>query len=366
MRIKATLALGLLTLLAFPAASPGAYDPLGAGTTKLSLDPSFLALLKRQGVTLSAQAPAKRVGKTITLPVSGGRMDPTTGKGEALQEGTLVFQRAKRKVPLRNLEVKAKSTPLYAKVGGSQLKVAKAKSTKAKREGFGMGFSAKGLSLTQKVATRLNKKLRTKDAFKEGQAIGTLKLRSVPRTVTVLPQGKGTLVPDPVFLAKLKALFVSLNPISPAELSPGPLFSFPIAAGGEIAPDATAGTLRLGGAIEALQLGAGQIFHSEYWLDLGAKATSAEVEILPTPTFPGKLGRIGCWGSIWPGPLSPLIPRAARSRSPTPRSASTRRPRRASTMPLPKAGRCSPRGRPSGWWGSGRWGSRARAVSKKA
>jgi hypothetical protein len=49
----------------------------------------------------------------------------------------------------------------------------------------------------------------------------------------------------------------------------------------------------LGGAIELLQLGAGQVFHSEYWLDLGAKSTSAEVDIEPTPAFPGKLGRIG-------------------------------------------------------------------------
>jgi hypothetical protein len=295
MRIKIALTLGLLAL-SFPAVSFGAYDPLGGGTTKLSLDPSFLALLKKQGVRLAAKAPAKKTGKTIVLPVFGGKMDPTAGKGESLQEGTLVFQKGNRKVPLRNIEVKAKSTPLYAKVGGSQLKVAKARSTKAKREGFGMGFSAKGLELTQKVATRLNKKLRVGDAFKEGQAIGALTVKSTPQLVTILPQGKGSLAIDQAILAKFKSLFVSLNPISPAELSPGPVFSFPIAAGGQIAPDASAGTLRLGGAIELLQLGAGQIFHSEYWLDLGAKATSAEVEILPTPAFPGKLGRIGVMG----------------------------------------------------------------------
>jgi hypothetical protein len=252
--------------------------------------------MKQEGVKLTAKAPAKRQGKTIVLPVSGGKADPTTGKGETIQEGSLVFQKGNRKVPLRSIEVKAKSTPLYAKVGGSQLKVAKAKSTASKREGFGMGFSAKGLSLTQKVATRLNKKLSTKDAFKEGQLLGALKSQTQPQQVTILPQGQGTLVPDPAILAKFKSLFVSLNPISPAELSPGPVFSFPIAAGGQISPSASEGTLRLGGAIELLQLGAGQVFQQEYWLDLGAKATSAEVEILPTPAFPGKLGRIGVFG----------------------------------------------------------------------
>ena len=120
--------------------------------------------------------------------------------------------------------------------------------------------------------------------------------KSAPQRVTITPQGQGTLVPDPQILAKFKALFVSMNPISPAELQPGPQFRLPIAAGGAISPDGSEGTLRFAGAIELLQLGAGQVFHSEYWLDLGARSTSAEVEIQPTPTFPGKLGRIGVFG----------------------------------------------------------------------
>ena len=74
------------------------------------------------------------------------------------------------------------------------------------------------------------------------------------------------------------------------------MIRFPIAAGGQLAPDASEGTLRLGGAIELLQLGAGQVFQKEYWLDLGAKDTSAEVDIEPTPAFPGKLGRVGVLG----------------------------------------------------------------------
>jgi hypothetical protein len=149
------------------------------------------------------------------------------------------------------------------------------------------------LALTEKVATRLNKKLQTKDFFQEGQAIGSLKSQPLPQRVAILPQGQGTLVPDPAILAKFKALFVSLNPISPAELAPGPILKFPIAVGGQIAPDASEGSLRLGGAIELLQLGAGQVFHKEYWLDLGARSASAEVDVEPTPAFPGKLGRIG-------------------------------------------------------------------------
>lgn len=292
-RHRATLALAALALLTCARPAQATYDPIGSGTTKLTLDSGFLSSLKSQGVQVKAIAPARLKGKALVLPVAGGKEDPTTGKAEVLQEGAVLFQAGNRKLPLRKVELRASRTPLYAKVGGGQLKVAKAKSVSSKRAGFGSSFKATGLVLTEKVATRLNKKLRTKDLFHEGQLVGSLKSQTQPQRVTISAQGQGTLVPGPQILAKFNALFVSLNPIAPAELQPGPLFRFPIAAGGQVAPDASEGTLRLAGAIELLQLGAGQAFHKEYWLDLGAKSTSAEVEIQPTPAFPGKLGRIG-------------------------------------------------------------------------
>jgi hypothetical protein len=63
-----------------------------------------------------------------------------------------------------------------------------------------------------------------------------------------------------------------------------------------VAPTGTEGTLRTGGAVELLQLGGGQVFWQELWLDLGAKLDTAEVDIEPTPTFPGKIGRVGVFG----------------------------------------------------------------------
>jgi hypothetical protein len=289
------MAVALLGLLLVPCAQ-ATYDPIGSGTTKLVLDKGFVAQMRKQGVKVVAKAPAKLRGGAVVLPVSGGTLDPTLSKGEAETEGSVVFTSGNRKVPLRQIEAKTKKTPLYAKVGGGQLKVASAKSLSFKREGFASSFGAKSLALTEKVATRLNKKLRTGDFFHEGQLIGTLKSTTQPQVVTVLPQGQATLVPDPAFLAKLKSLFVSLNPISPAELSPGPVLHFPIAGGGQLSPSASEGTLRTAGAIELLQLGAGQVFHREYWFDLGSKTTLAEVDVEPTPAFPGKLGQIGVFG----------------------------------------------------------------------
>jgi hypothetical protein len=85
--------------------------------------------------------------------------------------------------------------------------------------------------------------------------------------------------------------FVSLNPISPAERM-GATFTMPIIAKGALAPDASMGTLRTGGEIEFLQLGAGQIFWHEPWFDVGLHAALAEVDMQPTPAFPGKLGQL--------------------------------------------------------------------------
>lgn len=310
-RLQAPLALGIALLLCLCASAGAAYDPIGGGTTELTLDKGFLALLKKQGVTLTAKAPAKRQGPTILLPVSGGKSDPTQGKGEVTHEGTLVFAKGNRKLPLRDIELKAKKTPLFAKVGGGQLKLLTAKRLSSQRQGFGQGFKATGLELTQKAATRLNKKLRVGKAFQEGLAVGSLRSSTQPQRVAILGQGQGTITPDPAILAKFKALFVSLNPIAPAELAPGPLFKFPIALGGQISPTASEGTLRLAGAIEALQLGAGQIFHKEYWLDLGARSVSAEVDIEPAPAFPGKLGRVAVFdlgaGSVSSDPKSRTI-----------------------------------------------------------
>jgi hypothetical protein len=293
--LKTAVLLVSLSLLLIPSLCQAAYDPIASGTTRLVLDKGFLAQAKKAGVKVGAKAPAKLRGSTIVLPVSGGKSDPTIAKAEIEQEGTIVFQAGNRAVPLRAIELKAKHNPLFAKVGGSQLKVATSKSTKVRRAGFGTSLNATGLKLTQKVATRLDKKLRTKDFFHEGQPIGKIGSRALPGRVTLLAQGQATLAPDPQILAKFKSLFVSLNPISPAELSPGPLFHFPIALGSQIAPDASNGTLRLGGAIEALQLGAGQVFQKEFWLDLAARDTSSEVDLEPTPAFPGKLGRVGTY-----------------------------------------------------------------------
>jgi len=289
-RAKAAL-LCLAVLLVLPASQASAKnDPLGSGTTKLTLDQGFLSFLAQNDLALKARAGAKRGGKTIALPITGGTMDLVKGRGEIAQEGTLVIEGAKGAVPLRRITIQTKKTPLIAKVGGSQLKVASAGKISSKRAGFGSSFSAQKLVLTAKAATRLQKKLRPKEPFTQGQALGSLTTNAQPELITIAEQGRVTLDFDPAFASKLDSRFVSLNPIFPAEHT-GATFTMPIAPGSMLAPDGSQGTLRSSGAIEALQLHGAQLFWYEIWLDLGAHQASSEVEFLPSPPHPGKLER---------------------------------------------------------------------------
>jgi hypothetical protein len=282
----------LVVALALAPAASADNDPLGSGTTRLLLDKRFVSFLKKDGIKLSATSGAKREGAAFVFPIIGGSVDPVAGKGEIDAKGSLVFQSSREKVLLRHITVKTKHSPLVAKVGGSQLKVATASKLANARSGFGMKFSATGLALSAKVATRLNKKLRPTVPFAAGQSVGSILATPQPKLATVLETGRATLAFDSAFLAKLESRFVSLNPIFPAEHL-GPTFSFPIAGGGFLAPTGTEGALRTGGSVELLQLGGGQVFWQEPWLDVGARVDSAEVDVEPTPAFPGKLGRIG-------------------------------------------------------------------------
>jgi hypothetical protein len=281
----------LAGLLAHPAAAGADYDPLGGGATRLVLDKRFAAFLAHERISVKALAGAERRGRVLVLPVSGGSIDPTIGRGEVENGGTIVLQSSRRRLPFRELVVKTTHSPLVAKVGGSQLKVATSRRTASARSGFGTIFRAEQLKLTAKAATRLNKKLRPRHPFGAGQTIGTLVSRPQPLVTAILPVGRATLVFDAAFMAKLEAHFVSVNPIFPAE-HVGGTFTLPIIARGALATNAALGTLRTGGEIEFLQLGAGQVFWHELWFDLGSHATVAEADVEPAPPFPGKLGQV--------------------------------------------------------------------------
>jgi hypothetical protein len=286
------LALGSLLCLLPLAQARASYDPLASGTATISLSGPFRSLLHQQHVKLTGRKGARVIAqRRIVLPVAGGKADPTIAKGSFELGGEVVLSSAGHSLALTFLTINTKSSPLYAKVGGGQQKVAKAKGASFLRDGFAYGYKATGLTLSAKTATRLGKRLKL-EGVEAGQTIGSLKVTANPATVTVLPKGRATFVLDPAFAAKLSALFVARNPIFPAEHQ-GDTFTLPIGAKGQLAPDGSAGTLRIEGTLELLQLGAGQLFWRELWFQPDQTRAIGEAELDPSPPYPGKRAEAG-------------------------------------------------------------------------
>ena len=292
MRLRATFAVvALIGAAALPSPAPASYDPVGGGATRFVLDPAFLGLLAHNGVKLSAVAPARLKGGTLTLPLGGGKLDPTSSNGTLRHEGALVLAGPGGRIPLKALQLKttARGAPFTAKVGGSQLKLGTSRGLAATRRGFDAEIKVSSLALSAKLATRLGKKLALRGVLEPGQPLGRSVTRVRPQTVTLLSEGAASLSLDPGFEAKLRSLFVAVNPIFPAE-HPG-VFTLPVG-GGKLSPVGREGFAQTEGSLEFLQLGGGQLFWGETGLDLAAAVATAEVDAEPSPPYAGKVGRI--------------------------------------------------------------------------
>ncbi len=306
-----TVAAGILGL-SVPGGAAAAYDPVGSGSTKLVLAKPFAMLLAKNGVRILLKEGATGQGGAIVLPATGGKVDPVLGLGTVDHTGAIIFANGSRRLPLRDLTFKTKRAPLFAKVGGSQLKLATAAELDDGRAGFGTELSAGGLRLTSKFVSRLSKKLRLRNVFRPGQLIGRIESTVQPSTLHLREEGRVQLALDPAFKQKLDNLFVSVNPIAPAELAPGPVLSFPIGLESTLAPDASSGTLKLGGSVELLQLGSAQLFWREFWLQSEAASLLVESEALPAPPHLGKqpqapLLGLGSGGTVVSNPANRTI-----------------------------------------------------------
>jgi hypothetical protein len=290
MRSLCVVLVAFALALAFSPAARADYDPVGSGATTLKLDRSFLALMKANRVKLTAVAPARLKAGAVVFPARGGKFDSLSSRGTVEHEGALRFQSAGGKVPLKALQLKTTQpkAPFSAKAGGGQLKIATAGGLRVSRAGFGAKVKVTKLALSDKLATKLGKKLALKQVFDGGMALGSASTRVNPETITVVGEGKVALNLDPAFLAKLNSLFVAVNPIFPAE-HPG-AFELPIF-GGAISPDASAGRLETKGSLEFLQLSGGQVFWHEAWMDLDIGGVSVEPEVQPAPPYAGRVGR---------------------------------------------------------------------------
>src|SRR5664279_839917 len=124
LRLGPSIAATLLALMILAAPAAASYDSISGGYTKISLEKSFLATLKKHGVSLIARAPATLSGTTIVFPVAGGKLDPASAKGSVVHDGALIFQKGHHRLPLKSLILKTNQVhaPLSGKFGGSQLR----------------------------------------------------------------------------------------------------------------------------------------------------------------------------------------------------------------------------------------------------
>lgn len=274
-----------VALLALAPLASAASDPLASGTTTITLNKGLYKKLKRNDVRVLKVSPAKVKKRKVTLPVSGGSLDPTTGQGTTEHSGGIRFKRGKRSVTLKSFVLDTTNSDLFAKIGGKRWKIAKVKGTTFARNGFGTNLSASNLKLTGKAAKKLNKKLGLSGGqrpFRGGGSLGAASSETQPKTVTVVAQNRATLVPDAGTFKKFATKGVNpltnITPIAPAEkvaAGGGFAFTFPIS-GGSLAPDLSTGTVNASGGIEIKKPGGSTVSFTNLSIDFATKVVLAD------------------------------------------------------------------------------------------
>jgi hypothetical protein len=301
------LATALFALLAFAPFASAASDPVGGGTTTVTLNGGWTNYLKTFGIKVQKEGSAKLKGQKATFKNTGGSVDPTTGLGEVTLGGGLKFKAGKKSAPVKGLVLNTKKKALFAKVGGKKVKFATVAGWSQTRKGFGVNLTVKKLKLTNAAATNLNKKLGYAQGkpkpFLKNKLIGKGASEVQPGTVTVLPVGNMTFSGSPVLLEKLSNVKVALQPLGLTQQT-GSVFTGPIL-GGTVSPTGTAGTVQSGIGINMIQkLPTGPsteiattITLGGMYVDLAAKTATVEVIATSNAESEGKkpldLGNLG-------------------------------------------------------------------------
>jgi hypothetical protein len=292
----------LLALLSFVPAASAARDPIASGTTDLHMKKGFLRKLSNAGITVTGIGGGQTSGNKIALTVESGMLDPTNIEGHLEPTGGFKLNLGNRGVPITGLSVNTVKGSVYATVAKAHMQFATFTNPLLTREGFGANFRAPRLVLTEKATRRISNKLglRENKRLKGGRVLSNLYATAHPGMVTIQPTGSITLTPNKATLAKLAAKGVKLPsgivPIAPA-VAPSPTtLAFPIA-GGTLAPDGSAGSLATTGGIQITKQArdpkvlSPQMKLVNVEVNFGTKAATVELEILPTPPFPGGTGR---------------------------------------------------------------------------
>lgn len=297
----------LAALLALAPFASAASDPLASGTTTLTLNKTLFKKLKKAEVKVIKVSPGTVKARTVTLPVSGGSLDPTNGLGSIEQSGGIKFKHGKKSAVVKTIVFDTTTNSINANVAGKNMKLASVSGVSAARNGFGANVTIGSTKLTSKAAKQLNKKLgftgkqAKKAPFKGGKGMGSAISETQPKTVTVLPGGNASLVTSLATDQKLAEVLVGIETVAPTtETAPlPPTFAFPIS-GGTIAPNASSGIVQTSGGLKLHQVFLPTEVETTMtlnaiYVDLGAKTATVEVTVESKGIDPklnlGPLGR---------------------------------------------------------------------------
>jgi hypothetical protein len=329
------LATALFALLAFAPFASAVPDPVGSGTTIITLNKGTVNGWKKRGVKISKVSPAKLSGTKATFTAKEGTVDPTTGLGTVTLNGGLKFKAGKKSTTVKAIVVDTSKKSLTANVGGKKLKMATITGFSFARNGFGVNLTIKKFKLTSAAAKQLNKKLGytakkgkgkghkraaaskvSSPPFKANQVLGSGSAEVQPSTVAVLPGGQATLALSASALQKLQEVgpppgpgpgpfSVQLSTVAPTSIvapGPPPTIAFPIG-GGTISPTGAAGTVQTLGGLKLVQdleaapppgtRGVTTLTLGNVWVDMGAKTATVEVVITNPKTPAANLGNLG-------------------------------------------------------------------------
>ncbi len=304
------IAVGVIGAVILSPFASAASNPVATGaTTTITLNSGFSNKLKKSGVKLTGLSPATVKGKTVTLPVEEGSVEPS-GAGSLTHGGGLKFKAGKKSVTIKELVLDTTANSLSGKLGGKSMKIASDSPIVGTREGFGVSIAVGSMKLTGKAAKELNKKLGftgkkgkngkkpPKPPFKGNQVLGKSASPTQPKTLGVLPQGNAKLEGNLETLIKFAKLGVEVEPIAPTTVEKVTTFVFPLS-GGNIAPNGLSGVPQSAGGVKFTQepVTGIHVFLTlkNIYIDLATKKATAEVAIeddSEAVKTPGPLGRV--------------------------------------------------------------------------
>ncbi len=290
-------ALAALAPSALAASAP--RDPIASGTTDLHMKKGFLRKLANDAITVQGLGAGTVAASKIRLPVRSGALDPTDVQGFLEERGGFKLARGARGVPITKVTVNTVSLGVYATIAKAHMQLGSLLLPTSAREGFGANLKVVKLSLTAKAARRISNRLglRGTHRLNSGRTLSNLYSTAQPETVTVLPQGSATLVGDTATLHKFAEKGVKVpdgfTAVAPAAHPDALSFQFPVK-GGNLAPDASKGSIETSGGVQILKEAepfSPTVRLNNVIVDFSAKTATVELEILPHPPFPGAVGR---------------------------------------------------------------------------